>query len=212
MSVLSGRQLACRRGGRVIFRQLDFTVPAGGALLLRGPNGSGKSSLLRCLAGLLPVADGLLAWDGRPILDDREDHNRQLRYVGHQDAVKSALSVAENLLVWTGVHGLDQAAVGPALSRLGLAGLSDMPAQMLSAGLRRRLALARLALAPARLWLLDEPTTSLDDESAGRFIEMVSSHRQRGGMVVLSSHGDPGFDATQLDMADFRAPAAEEAA
>jgi heme exporter protein A len=196
----------------MIFRHLDFTVAAGGALLLRGPNGSGKSSLLRCMAGLLPLADGLLEWDGRPILDDREDHNRQLRYVGHQDAVKSALTVAENLQIWARRHGLDRAAVGPALTRLGLTELSDMPAQMLSAGLRRRLALARLALAPARLWLLDEPTTSLDDESTGRFIELASSHRQRGGIVVLSSHGDPGFDAIQLDIADFRAPAAEAVA
>jgi heme exporter protein A len=164
------------------------------------------------MASLLPLAGGLLAWDGRPILDDREDHCRRLRYVGHQDAVKSALTVAENLLMWTRLHGLDQAAVGPALTRLGMAGLSDMPAQILSAGLRRRLALARLALAPARLWLLDEPTTGLDDDSAGRFAELIASHRQRGGIVVLSSHGDPGFGATQLDMADFRDPAVEDAA
>lgn len=213
MTVLAGRGLTCIRGDRLIFRDLDLTVEAGGALLLRGPNGSGKSSLLRCLAGLLPLAGGALTWDGRPVTEDRDHYRRRLCYVGHQDAVKPALSVAENLRVWAQLYGADgNAAVGRALVRLGLAGLADLPALLLSAGQRRRLALARLALVPAPLWLLDEPTTGLDDDSILRFTGLVAEHRRRGGMVVLSSHDGPDFAESELSLPDFRPASAETAA
>ncbi|MGH6931339.1 MAG: heme ABC exporter ATP-binding protein CcmA [Dongiaceae bacterium] len=212
MPMLAGRGLACIRGDRLIFRALDLAVAAGGALLLRGPNGSGKSSLLRCLASLLPLSEGVVTWDGRPVAEDREGHRGRLRYIGHQDAVKPALSVAQNLRGWARLWDLDERTrVEPALDRLGLAALAGLPAQLLSAGQRRRLALARLALAPASLWLLDEPTTSLDDEGTKRFAGLADEHRGRGGAIVLSSHGGPDFAVSELFLPDFR-PASDEPA
>jgi heme exporter protein A len=165
--------LAAFRGEKLVFRDIDFSVPAGGALLLTGPNGSGKSTLLRALAGLLRPAAGEVLWDG------------QVAYVGHQDAVKPALTAAENLRFAAAVGGGD---VGAALDAVGLQELADLPARMLSAGQRRRLALARLALTRAGLWLLDEPTLGLDAPSVERFGTMLAAHRARDGIVVAATH------------------------
>ena len=205
MSELNGQALACRRGDRLIFRDLNLAVAAGGALLLRGPNGSGKSSLLRCLAGLLPLASGSLSWNGKAITPTDDGYRAGLRYVGHQDAIKPALTVAENLRIWATLYRSNGAAIAAAsLDRLGLAGLDDVPARLLSAGQRRRLALARLALAFVPLWLLDEPTTGLDDDGTGRFLDLLGEHRRQGGLAILSSHGDPGVSGQELQMMSFR--------
>jgi len=212
VTAFAGRDLACQRGERLVFAGLSFAVEVGGALLLRGPNGSGKSSLLRCMAGLLVPVAGVLAWDGQPTGDDAEAHRARLRYLGHQDAVKTALTVAENLRLWLSLHGgRDLAAIGRALERLGIVHLSDLPARLLSAGQRRRLALARLLVGPAPLWLLDEPTNALDDDGLARFARVVAEHRDRGGMVVLSSHGDPGVPGDVLALAEFAPPPFEPA-
>jgi len=165
--------LAAFRGEKLVFRDIEFTVPAGGALLLTGPNGSGKSTLLRVLAGLLPPAAGEVLWDG------------QVAYVGHQDAVKPALTAAENLRFAAAVGGGD---VDEALAAVGLRELADLPTRMLSAGQRRRLALARLALTRAGLWLLDEPTLGLDVASVEQFGGMLQAHRARDGVVVAATH------------------------
>ena len=153
-------------------------MAAGGALLLTGPNGSGKSTLLRLLAGLLRPAAGTLTWDGADALADLPAHARRVAYVGHQDAVKPALTAAENLRF---AARLDGGAVGAALATIGLEELADLPARMLSAGQRRRLALARLALSRAPLWLLDEPTLGLDAASVERFGAMLAAHRAAAG-------------------------------
>ena len=212
MTLFAGHDLACRRGERLVFTALSFRVAAGGALLLRGPNGSGKSSLLRCMAGLLAPIAGTQTWDDRPLALDLDAHRGRLRYLGHQDAVKPALTVLENLLLWQQLQGVrDADALRQALAGLGLERLAELPARLLSAGQRRRVALARLLAAPAPLWLLDEPTTALDDEGVGRFARMVGDHRAGGGLVVLSSHGDPGVQAEILALADFT-PAPETAA
>ncbi len=119
MSLFNGRRLTCVRGGRTVFADLDFAVSDGEALVLRGPNGSGKSSLLRLMAGLLPPAEGDVAWDGDAIGEDREAHGARLHYVGHLDAVKPALTVAENLSTWAVLRGADRSGVEAALAQRG---------------------------------------------------------------------------------------------
>jgi heme exporter protein A len=213
VSVFAGRDLACQRGERLVFAGLAFRIAAGETLLLRGPNGSGKSSLLRCMAGLLAPIAGVQTWDEQPISADFDSHRVRLRYLGHLDAVKAALTARENLGLWQRLHGGgDPTACDKALADLGIAPLAELPARLLSAGQRRRVALARLLVGPAPLWLLDEPTTALDDDGVARFVEIVARHRAGGGMVVLSSHGDPGVDGQVLALADFAPKDAEPAA
>lgn len=184
-AVLQARDLACLRGDRVVFAGLSFVLAPGEALLLTGANGAGKSTLLRILAGLLRPAEGVVAWGREDIAADPTAHAGRLRYVSHQDALKPALSVTENLDFFARLHG---GAVGPALAALALAPLADLPARVLSSGQKRRLALARLALAPVPLWLLDEPTTGVDAASVERLRPLLAAHRAAGGMVVAATH------------------------
>ena len=188
MSLFQGNALACRRGEIPVFEDLDFAADLGAALWLAGPNGSGKSSLLRLMAGLLEPADGAITWNGEAITADREAHRARLRYLGHLDAVKPHLSVEENLRFWAEYWDAPGSGVAPALERVGLARLSGAAGRRLSAGQRRRLALARLLLAPASLWLLDEPTAALDSEGIALFTTLVDECRAQGGIVVFSSH------------------------
>lgn len=208
MSDFSGIGLACRRGDRLVFRHLDFALPAGGALVLRGPNGSGKSSLLRLMAGLLPPAAGTLAWDGAPIAQDRELHRERVQYVGHLDAVKPALTVRENLRFWAGMReALDDQATADALARFGIAHLAEAPARFLSAGQKRRLALARLIATGSDLWLLDEPTVALDVATIAVLEDVIAGFRAQGGRVAVSTHSPIDLPAARLlDMAGYAAP------
>lgn len=176
--MLEARGLACERGGRVLFRDLDLELASGEAALVTGPNGSGKSSLLRLLAGLLPASAGTVSWAGG---DEPDFH-----YVGHGDAVKPALSVSRNLAFWVRLAGHGSVASG--LEAVGLADLADLPARLLSAGQRRRLGLARLFAAPAPLWLLDEPTAGLDEAAAEAFERGLEAHLAGGGAAVLATH------------------------
>lgn len=201
-----GRGLGCIRGGRAVFAGLDFSVAPGAALVLLGPNGSGKSSLLRVMAGLLRPTVGQVLWGEIPAAEDAEAHAARTHYVGHHDAIKPVLSVAENLRFWARLHEphLPTAAkaVDGALERFGLAHLRDVPGKMLSAGQKRRTNLARLLAAPSPLWLLDEPTTALDKASIKVLEAVMAEHRARGGMVVLSTHQDvdlPGAGELHLD-------------
>lgn len=197
--MLQAAGLAAFRGERLVFRDLDFAVAAGGALLLSGPNGSGKSTLLRLLAGLLRPAAGRLTWDGVDALSDLPMHATRVAYVGHQDAVKPGLTAAENLHFAARLCGAD---VGEALFTVGLQELADLPARMLSAGQKRRLALARLVLSRASLWLLDEPTLGLDTASVERLGDMLGEHRERGGLVVAATHLTlPVLEAAELQLA-----------
>lgn len=204
----AGRDLACRRGERLVFAGLDFTLAAGGALVLTGRNGSGKSSLLRLMAGLTPPEGGLLAWDGAAIATDRAAHRARLQFIGHADALKSALTPTETLAFWAGMRG-GTADVTGALARFRLHGIADTPCRFLSAGQRRRLALARLVASPAALWLLDEPLTGLDAKSVGDLHAAIARHRHGGGRVALATHAALALpDATALALGDF-APAAD---
>lgn len=178
--------LGFRRDERWIFRGLSFTLTAGGALLVRGRNGAGKSTLLRLLAGLAPPTEGRISWEGGAIGADPAAHAARVAYLGHLDGVKGALSVEDNLLL----PGLAQspAARREALRTFGLLPLAAFPARFLSAGQRRRLALARLLLKGAALWLLDEPATGLDAASLATFGEVCAAHRSRGGLIVATTH------------------------
>lgn len=198
--MFEAQELAGERGGRIVFAAVSFALAPGGALLLTGPNGAGKTSLLRVLAGLGRIAHGALLWDGRPALEDRIAHASRLALVGHQDALKPALTVAETLGHEARIIGGDP---GAALAALGLDGLADHPVRILSAGQRRRVALARLVLGAARpLWLLDEPTVALDVAGVATLGRVLAAHRARGGMVVASSHLPlPLDDATELRLA-----------
>jgi heme exporter protein A len=184
-ALLEARDLACWRSERLVFEDVCFALAPGGALLLTGANGAGKSSLLRVLAGLLPAAEGELLWDGADALADPVGHGERLCYLGHQDALKPALSAAENLSFFARRRG---GKVAEALAALGLEALADLPARVLSSGQKRRLALARLALAPAPLWLLDEPSVGLDAASVERLGPLFAAHRARGGMIVTATH------------------------
>ena len=180
---LQAEGLAAIRGERLVFAGIGFSVPPGGALLLEGPNGSGKSTLLRVLAGLGRAESGRILWNGTDALADRIDHAGRVAYLGHQDAVKPGLSAAENLAFWG-----TPAAVDGALDRMGIGRLAGLPARMLSAGQKRRLALARLVLTTAPIWLLDEPTLGLDVASVDSLGGLLAEHRGRGGVVLAATH------------------------
>ncbi|WP_114392218.1 heme ABC exporter ATP-binding protein CcmA [Oleisolibacter albus] len=206
MPRFEGRDLTCLRSTRVVFAGLDFAVDTGAALVLVGPNGSGKSSLLRLMAGLSRPFAGQFLWDGAAIADEPDVHRARLRYVGHLDAVKPALSVLENLTAWAALDGGadPRGRALAALERFALDHLADVPGRYLSAGQKRRLNLSRLALAAAPLWLLDEPTTALDRASVARLAAEIRRHRASGGMVVLSTHTDLDLEAPAvLDVSDF---------
>ena len=152
------------------------------------------------MAGLLRPAGGTLAWDGAPLDEDWPAQRRRTHYVGHLDAVKATLTVAENLEHWARFRGAAGAGAG-ALAALGIDALADVPARFLSAGQRRRLALARLAATPAPLWLLDEPTVTLDADSAARVAGMIAAHRAAGGIAVVATHGEIALaGADRLDL------------
>ncbi len=194
---LQAEGLAAIQGERLVFAGIGFCVPPGGALLLEGPNGSGKSTLLRVLAGLGRAEAGRVLWNGTDALADRAGHAANVAYLGHLDAIKPGLSAAENLGFW-GTPG----AIAAALDRMGLVKLAELPARMLSAGQKRRLALARLVLSTAPIWLLDEPTLGLDVASVAGLGGLLAEHRGRGGVVLAATHLPlPLPDAASLRMA-----------
>lgn len=214
MGMFEGRDLACLRGERLVFAGVDFTLQAGDALLVTGPNGSGKSSLLRIMASLiLPVA-GTLEWRGRAVAADREAFVTALRYVGHLDAVKPTLTVAENLAFWVRLAGQSSDGVARGLDEFGLGHLAALPARVLSAGQRRRLGLARLVAAPAPLWLLDEPTVALDGASVAAVEAAIADHRAQGGIAVVSTNAPvtlPDAQRLVMDNSDAAGPDPAEA-
>lgn len=206
-----GQRLACERGGRVVFARLDFTLAAGEMLVLRGANGSGKSSLLRVMAGLTPLLTGDLRWGDDAIAGDRLAHHARCHYVGHQDALKPALTVRENLQLWQRLRNATAMSTDAALERLGIAPLADLPARLLSAGQRRRLTLSRLAAVAAPLWLLDEPATALDGDGVARLDSLLRDHLTGSGRAVISSHGEVSGSGPALNLGDFR-PLAQDLA
>jgi len=187
---LSGRDLACLRGGREVFVGLNFSADSGEALLVTGHNGAGKTTLLRLIAGLLEPAQGEIELvGGAPDASLPE----QAHYLGHRDALKPALTVLENLQFWYAFLGGRDAPAASALDPVGLAGLAGLPAGYLSAGQRRRLSVARLLAAPRPVWLLDEPTAALDAAGQQRLLGLMQAHLAGGGIIVAATHGPLGL-------------------
>lgn len=200
ISALNAHALACRRGGRLLFANLSFTLAPGQVLTLRGPNGSGKTSLLRLLAGLTPLEAGHISWGDASIRPGAEDHRERLHYAGHSLALKTAFSVTDNLLFWARYLGGNIAQLAHALAVMDLTPLADMPVALLSAGQQRRVSLARLLMVPRPLWLLDEPTIALDSETLVRLSDMIKQHLDNGGMAIIATHTDTGVKGQTLDM------------
>lgn len=181
---LTGEKLEARRGERRIFASLSFDIPQGHALVVTGPNGSGKSTLLKVIAGFLPAASGTLRLDGS---DTERSLAEYCQFLAHANALKPQMTVAENLRFWQGYLGGGEE-IAPALAAVGLPGIEDIPAGYLSAGQKRRVAIARLLVTDRPVWLLDEPTAALDGRSEKRFAAIVNAHLEKGGIVVAATH------------------------
>jgi len=182
---LEASAIACERGQRMLFEGLSFALAPGEALLVRGPNGAGKTSLLRQLAGLLPLAAGTLSAPGA---DDDTPLSELCHYVGHLNAAKSALTVEENLAFWVDFLGDGAVDLDGALGSFGLEDLANLPAGLLSAGQKRKLALSRLFAASRPIWLLDEPSVSLDTAAVKHLDAAIRAHLKGGGIAVVSTH------------------------
>ncbi len=187
------------RGGREVFAGLSFELSAGEALAVTGRNGSGKTSLLRLIAGLLVPSGGSIGVEGG---EAELTLPEQAHYLGHRDALKPALSVAENLLFWRDFLGGEAADSIACLTTVGLSHARHLPAAYLSAGQRRRLSLARLLTVRRPVWLLDEPTTALDAAGQAMFVRLMDEHLGGGGLIVAATHGPLGIAARELRMGD----------
>jgi heme exporter protein A len=197
--------LACHRGGRDVFTGLSFAVSSGEALAVTGRNGAGKSSLLRAVVGLARITHGTLTLEGG---DPELTIPEQAHYLGHQDALKSSLSVGENLQFWANFLGARNAQISPALDAVGLEDLIDLPAAYLSAGQRRRLSIARLLAVKRPIWLLDEPTSTLDAGAQNRLTSLMQTHLSEGGLVLAATHGPIGLGSIRELQLDDMPPAA----
>ncbi len=189
---LTVTDLAISRGGVPVLEGLSFTLKAGRALILRGPNGIGKTTLLRTLAGLQP-----------PISGDIKGAEDQVAYASHSDGLKPTLTVTENLAFWASVFGVGD--IQPALDAFELNELADRHAGNLSAGQKRRLGLARMLVTGRPIWMLDEPTVSLDRNAVAMFAEAVRAHLGQGGSALIATHIDLGLDGDVLDVGPNKA-------
>lgn len=191
-------QLSGERGGEPVFSGIAFSLGQGEALLVTGPNGSGKSTLLRVVAGLLPAASGRVVLEGGG--EAFPTVSSACHYLGHQNAMKPTLSVAENLRFWRDFCGEPRLGTEEALEAVGLAGIGHLPFAYLSTGQRRRTAIARLLVSHRPLWLLDEPTSGLDKASEARFSELMTAHCRNAGIVIAATHLPLGIAAGELKM------------
>ena len=198
MRSLTAEKLTCVRGDRQVFSGLDFDVKAGEVLVVEGANGVGKTSLLRLIAGFLPPASGSVSLTtGQDTISEADERGRHVGWLGHQDAIKPQMSVAEQLEFFAQLYGMN-AGLEDVLARVGLSRQRLLPCRYLSAGQKKRLGLARLIVSARPLWLLDEPFAALD--AAGRMLaaELMQAHCASGGIVVAASHDPFGFTARTL--------------
>jgi heme exporter protein A len=191
---LAVEDLACVRGGRLVFRGLNFRCAAGAALSVEGANGAGKTSLLRLLAGFLAPASGTIHLGD---VSDGEERGKFVGWLGHHDGTKPQLTPAETLRFFAHLHGVD-VDTDAALQSVGLARARDLPCQYLSAGQKKRLALARLKTSGRPLWLLDEPLAALDTDGKALLRDMIAAHCASGGIAIAATHEPLGLDCTRL--------------
>ena len=205
MSEFSGSDLTCIRGERYIFSQLNFDIKSGEILHLKGPNGSGKSTLLRLMSGLAQPTKGSISWAGENIKNDQDHFCQNVHYVGHLDALNSALTVSENLIFWTKMKNINigESCIKKVLEIFSLNHLSNFPTRLLSSGQRKRLNLSRICAIDAPLWLLDEPSNSLDTESLYTLNKIISEHQKRGGIAVIATHDILDLNCRVLDIENF---------
>jgi len=205
--LLDVAELACRRGGRPVFDHLSFALAAGELLALVGRNGSGKTTLLRALALLVPADAGAIRWRGTEVRGDPDAWRGRIAWLGHLDGLKGDLSVRENLLIAERLRGAAPAEdrLDAALAAFDLASLAARPVRSLSAGQRRRTALARVLLSQAPLWLLDEPLNALDSAAQTAFRSVLDRHLQAGGLAIAATHADLGMAARTLKLAPQKA-------
>lgn len=197
--VLELDQISCERDDRLLFARLSQRVNGGEILQVQGPNGSGKTTLLRVLTGISTDYEGSLSWCGQAVSQNNYEYHRNLLYIGHLPAVKRSLTPEENLNWYCGMNnGPSREAISKALAEVGLAGYEDVPSYRLSAGQLRRVALARLHLSPARVWILDEPFTAIDVQGVAKLRDLFLQHARAGGMLILTTHQDLGIEQVKL--------------
>jgi heme exporter protein A len=187
--MFAAADLYCERDERVLFSHLSFSISAGEVLQVQGANGSGKTTLLRILCGLNPEYLGEISWQGQAVQNIRETFNSRMFYLGHSPAINKTLTPLQNLRWYCASHGFsNDAAILAALAELGLAGYENIPCHQMSAGQQRRVSLARLLLAPADLWILDEPFTALDKRGVAELETRIAAKAAEGGAVILTTH------------------------
>ncbi len=197
--MLEIRQLSAIRDERILFENLNFNVSPGDLLHLLGPNGAGKTTLLRIIAGLGLPESGEVYWKSQSIKSHREDFHQDLLFLGHHSGVKRELSAFENLAFYQKMHGaLDEDRIWNALACAGLLGYEEVLASQLSAGQHRRIALARLWITEALLWILDEPLTAIDKEGVRVLETVLQKHVNNNGMVIFTTHQDMFIENTKL--------------
>jgi heme exporter protein A len=198
--MLEVMDLACRRGDRRLFSRLSFALEPGSLLHVRGRNGSGKTTLLRALCGLLAPEAGEIRWKGEDSRRLGDDYRADILYFGHLNGIKGDLTGIENLRVSTTLEGnrVDEDRLWSVLGRMGLAGFEDLPTRMLSQGQKKRVALARLLVSDAPLWILDEPFTALDADAVILLQTLIAEHVEDAGMVVLTTHQEVPLTSGQV--------------
>lgn len=193
---LSAADLVLFRGERCLFKGLSFALDPGELLLLEGQNGSGKTSLMRAIAGLLEFESGSLTWDGKAVRQQRQAFHNEIVWLAHRTGLKSDLTLVENLGFESRLRHPSVADFDVVLDRLGIRRLRQLPVRSLSAGQQRRVALARMLLSRASLWLMDEPVTNLDRDGRKLVMTLVSEHLASGGMCIMAAHQDIEIDGT----------------
>ena len=185
------KSVTCIKQDRCLFADLNFSLNSGQIMQLAGPNGAGKTSLLRIIAGFSAPDEGAVLFQEQPISKYYEEYARELLFIGHKTGVNTQLSAVENVRHWLQINGyINQPDLYPILAQLGLVGLEDVPVRMLSAGQQRRVALVRLWLSDAKLWVLDEPFTALDKSGVAFLQQRFTEHLLNGGAILLTTHQD----------------------